>query len=68
MRVIPLLRIPPGALLAVNPKLFLQAKSVTQITKDDWHAFYDRIESLGKSGKQQHWQILLNRIERGMCL
>ena len=45
MRVIPLLRIPPGALLAVNPKLFLQAKSVTQITKDDWHAFYDRIES-----------------------
>jgi len=52
MRLTPLLRlplsirrIPPGELLRANPALFLQVKLSCDMTKDDWHAFYDRVEN-----------------------
>ena len=40
------LLIPPGALLRANPALFLQVKLSCDMTKDDWHAFYDRLEAM----------------------
>ena len=46
MRVIPMLKIPPGELLRANPALFLQVKLAGDMTKDDWHAFYDRVEAV----------------------
>jgi hypothetical protein len=39
-----MLKIPPGELLRANPALFLQVKRACDMTKADWHAFYDRVE------------------------
>jgi len=58
MRVIPMLKIPPGELLRANPALFLQVKLAGDMTKGDWHAFYDRIES--EPPMLRRWRKLLN--------
>jgi hypothetical protein len=38
--------LPPGELLRANPDLFLQVKRRDEMTKEDWHAFYNRVEAV----------------------